>query len=392
MDSAIEHHTGTLILGDVIGFSLLCRDDQLLIVENIWEFVDQAHFLKGATVFFNGTGDGILIGIANYDATFDKTITFAKGWIQHMLDDSEPACNLRVAIHRGDFTTQPVSACGQGSLQMVGSACNEVARLVDYAGEGCVVVSEEAYKTWRLHEGEEFTAEVYPDPDEDPIRIYAKHNVPFDFRLYGALTENPSRVKLFGLVEEYLYGHLGEIEKTLIELVHEYDKTLGYEQLKPRVTIFSPHATANPTKLACTPYRYQRESIKETKSNTTYSFRNENGRTIEKPIGEAFVEYKSNFMGFSADPDSEEKAYLNEVAKYTGIAVSRIKKFGRKPRAIMAIPFGIYDKDDADPDGVVCIDLENNLESLSEQDIQSTMEYIATTFDEVLSYLWHIRT
>jgi hypothetical protein len=147
-----------------------------------------------------------------------------------------------------------------------------------------------------------------------------------------------------------------------------------------------------PRSLCVTEYRYHREPIWCRKPGTEYIV--DGSQQGEGPLAKAFVNGVDVLHKLSKDKET----YISEMA-LVGIDRTKVNKMNRRARAYLAFSFGLpYVQDpinhtqEHEPDGVVCIDLEDGLEDYHTDKLRIHALELQFYFNTTLSTLWRLRT
>jgi class 3 adenylate cyclase len=399
---------GFVLICDIVGFSLLEQPDQVRAVTRLWEFLESHPLLKprfdGA---INGTGDGALLTWSQRGQTtvsHAELLEFGENLLAYMRGTPQQT-QMRIGIHVGQFrTVEPSPRLG---VQLVGTGLNECARVSSLGDEGHIVVSEDFLRHWRKA-GNFPEANFYPRSG-DPIIAFVKHDEPLGVRVYlkgGHPPYLPEKLRKLLCIDSLIEETLSEIESAVVTALIQADSTLSagpvsteerrrFELLwSPRVSVFSPFRTREGARKLCpTQYRYHQDPLLKRKGVTEYAI---DGTRSEGPLAKAF-QY-DNVQVLHRLPPVDDDKYVVALAK-VGIDEAKIRKMSRPPRAFLCFPFGLkYGPDPVngayhqDPEGVVCIDLDDDLATYDEQRLEVTVRQLREFFNNTLSAFWRLRT
>lgn len=273
---------------------------------------------------------------------------------------------------------------------MIGRALNHAARIATVGDQSQVVVSETFY--------ESSDARGWSARFSEPIEVSVKHGRLATVRLYHGTSsaalfnrDVPRRVRFLQDIDNEIFSHLSSLTEILLDFHKEMN--IAPDVLKPRLTIFVPDDTRE--KLICTGYRYHWEREREKPGKTTYSIGT--GRA-EGPLGNAYCDRKPVVVRGLPDPKTDIDAYVNAwLTRPEGAHLARQHILGstgkdgwsRKPRAMIAIRFA---EPSSNNDGVLCIDTRHPLDTLTEDQVQSIFNLLATRLNKAqVAWLLRVR-
>lgn len=382
------HQNGFFIMSDLVDFSTLDERSQKQAVKRLWTYLgNHALTAKGKAVF-NGTGDGVIVAVHQKpdagDGIYRQVMDFACGWREHMLT-GERSFQMRIAVHMGPFYQVQTGVHG---LQMMGTALNRCARVVNMGDAGKITVSEPFYTQW-FDNDHTIGPQFQPQSGEKPLSALVKHGEQLKFRFYWPDRKEgeplPPRVAFSYLVTNALKQELDNIEKFFnSSLLEEPPPGLVKpEEIGARVSLWGVWTEDGKTILRSTDYRHHPKKRGLARSEFTYSLDGEG----EGPMGRAWHAHRPVVVLDLPSYELEQAAYEARLAQY-GLSTDKIQKFNHQSRAYFALPFGLAS--DAF-DGAICIDVEAPLTGLPESRANKIADDISLFFNLTISTLWRLR-
>ncbi|MBL8041245.1 MAG: hypothetical protein JNM04_07840 [Chthonomonas sp.] len=243
-----------VLLCDVVDYSRLDPMEQVQVVKLIWESVlrnDGALYnvhAKDATLW--GTGDGLYLTTTNTSIDSKLALCYlCKSMIKAVQITGR---NLRAGLHEGLVNRVPVR---RGKYQMSGPALNECARIIPYAADGQVVVSEEFARSIidsPRSDAQRIKYQLNPHPDKGAFRATVKHGVVMSVRFDSS--EDSHRVTNLSMCGQAIDLELFDIA----EWIRDHRLKMSGEELGLRITIFRPERNEH-GKVHCftgTPFRF----------------------------------------------------------------------------------------------------------------------------------------
>jgi hypothetical protein len=389
---------GLILAADISNFSALPSKHFRDVIAKLWSIPEEIGLFQDASI--SSLLDGLVA--ARGGIRHAQLLNLCETWINRLRVSTrkivQDGVNLRIAVHYGSYYVINKPAINQPKL-IVGAAPNECSRLVRVAGPGQVVVSEEFVKNWKADEDSELLRHLEPPHTREPIGIYLKPGQLSQFRFYKLnLNDSPQdTLQQIHAAEEALHKYLVDIEEELVDLLTDSDPSLDSKSIGARLTIFAVDRLG--LQLVPTQIRYQKhgnssvpaESVNGHRlhgNGTKYSI--EDKKKPQGPLGRAY---------YSFEPQAVNKlpSYANSPEKYVGkltrspwyIPRQMVHDFGHKAGAFIAVPFGLQTKL---PDGLLCIDTQNPLNSFSASQLEECGESIRRIYGLLLASLLRLRS
>ncbi len=384
--------SGIVVIADIVDFSLMTADSQLLAVMHLWSYVEGHALIAAHTteahphdVIWNSTGDGILVAFAcgTVVVSPDVVLRFVEGLVEHCREGT-PSTEIRVGVHRGAFR-RPHAL---GRYQVVGNAPNECARIAAIGDAGHVVCSEAFVQHW-AKESEGVWQRFVPHDPERPVEVFVKHDVAAQIRLYrvgGKAAKSPRRIARMDAVEQRLRNRLQEVEAEVVSGIRWcWPEAPGSAELSPRVSVLGPRREAKKRYLAPTSYRFHASGHALAKGTSRYWLQGKG----QGPPGRAFQSKEPQVLrglpSYEANPDE----YVAQLSGTWGLPRAMIVNgWQRHARSFVCIPVGLATNT---VDAVLCVDLLDPLEPVSDEDLNALALKIQRAHADVLAELWALR-
>jgi hypothetical protein len=403
-DRTTQMESGFLVVADIWDFSALPPAEMEPVIDAMWRIgIELGLISRNRAV---GLLDGLVLTVRSL--RYGDLVRQCESWIARLRqetihnDSRRPGAELRVAIHRGDYYVVE-------SRQLVlGSGPNECSRLVQVAGPGQIVLSEEFVNGWKRDIG--WTAghsemrELFPRPSKAPFGV----QLPFAptqsyFRYYKYGIDKPiffTPLHQIDQVERILHQIVRDIEDEFIDLIQDRSPRFTRSIIDARVSIYVfDRNRPEESRLVATDFRYPRQqttAARERRLNgrttTFYEFASKNGP--QGPIARAFVEKQPMTLAHLPAYRSSKKS-CRYVSLLSGepwnIPAATIHGFSRKARCFLAVPCWL-NKTAAFADAVVCIDTMHPLTTIPAEFLQECAQGFRLYFGTLISALIRLRS
>ncbi len=272
-------------------------------------------------------------------------------------------CELRIALHYGQFNILHVKFRKNDTVQLVGTGFNECARLISFADKLAIVVSEKLLHLWRDNEGPDVCSNF--SPPDGPFIAKVKHNKRMPLYWYADTQSHlPTKVDITQSIEYFIDRFVAvlheEIGPSLLSSGIPFDSA-SYD---PRISLFELREDEqSKTYLMCSKYRHG--SINRV-GTVKYSI--EDGG--KGPVGKAFVSGDPKCYTVSVKYEDNPRSYCEQLHYKTGLSFKEIELFQRKAQTFITIPFGFRKV----CDGVLCIDFASRFDDIDEDKFRIFVE------------------
>lgn len=382
MQDMAEKNPCLVMLCDVVDYSRLEPRDQIAVVKLIWDTV-----LREAGALYDndpkitamwGTGDGLYLTTTN--DSIDQKLALCYFCRQLIKAVQLTNRDLRAALHVGTVHRVPVS---KKRTEMSGPALNECARIVQYAADGQLVMSEEFIRSILdspRSDAVRFKLTLNPHPDRGAFRATVKHGVIMSIRFDS--TQDSHKVANLSMCGQAIDAELADI----VEWLCTDRLQMPVKDLGPRITIFRPDRNefGKVYSFTGTPYRYDPMLGSETPelSRSIYPVNPPQG------IAMAFVDRAPRHAAHLPDPRINPEQYFDEVESKWSVPKHVAIDWGRKARSFFAIPLFAYGARGEKPLAMICVDLEHPLDQLGDVELDELADELVMIASLRLGPLW----
>lgn len=373
-----------VMLCDVVDYSRMDPKDQVAAVALLWKtaLAEQGalYSIKPSDTVMWGTGDGLYL--ATVDTSLDRKLALwylCRLLIKALQIEGK---NLRAGLHQGRVNFVPVDDTKK-RFELSGPALNECARIVPYAADGQVVLSEEFARDIidsPRSDALRHRMQLHPHPSQDPFRASVKHGIVMSVRFDSH--EDSHRVKNLSMCGQALDVELQDI----IDWICDTRLNLSREALGVRITIFKSERNeyGKVDSFTGTPFRFDSLKVegKPDLSRTIYAVNPTQGIAI------SFVDRAPRYVSSLPDPTTETENYHEQVEQRWKVPKPVSKEWGKKARAFFAIPLFAYNAPDEKPIAMICIDFEHPLDHLSESELSDFANDLVEVARFRLGPLW----
>lgn len=382
------------MVADVQNFSDYSQSEEVRIVEAIWAELT-AHDIWSRSdsnnIHFNGTGDGLLVAVLGDAIEHECIIDCARCLTKRGLE-SDPAFTLRVSLHFGRADQVKIEPPNDGRsktrFEIIGKGANHCARLVRLATSEYVVVSEEFIVSWNA-EGH-LPPVIWPHPASAAQSVFVKGGYEAKFRFVSVSGGAPPRdlIPSTMVVPAVMAGRIWqELERIEQMIVAAFERSTAID-LSTRVSVFTKVRHRDRSEvLVSTRFRYHRNQIMCSPGTAEYSLMG-----IGVGIARAIRQKGPCFLSGLKDPASNLTEYQRRLEDEWDVTPDLISQWQRLPRTIIALPFGIAEFKDIEPEGCICIDLDSPLDYVAEDDLRGLSNALMEAANRTLAPLWRLRT
>jgi hypothetical protein len=383
-----------VIVADICDSSSFSGQGLQLGIETLWHSAESlgVYTPKGSDIG-NSLLDGMILSLERSDADAQEQLValcnrWMSEWTTSVGSKGLSGGKVRLAIHQGDIC----HISRNGGTFIVGPAANECSRLVRYAGQDQIILSEAFVASWIQRSGNKVSNRL-----NAPIEVHIKQGSLSRFRFLkrDEKSVQPSdQLAKIDLADK-------AIETALVRMVSEYldlvsstgDSKLSAKKIGARVSLFAPRMTdqvLEPTNYrlvwSSSKNRFQRSSEK---GKTEYPFQSTRGPV--GPLARAFLERKVFAVNDLPPFGSSPKRYKSILSQNWGVNDDLVDHFGVKARSFLAIPV-FLDSNGETADAVVCLDTIHPLDHLDGNALEEIGEYLRYQVGLSLAALWLLRS
>lgn len=391
----VVSRSGLVLLCDINGFSRLRKEQQVRIMNLLWQELGAVAAKVGKKWdHFFPLLDGCGL-IWNDVDVHDAVLEAARHLVGRVRAENGGFC-LRVGLHSGPFTFQKMK---KEATRYWGVGLNDAWRAANLGDAGSLLITDTFYLTARDNGLPRLALEVHPPEEERGLEIFPTQGHGGRFRIYrggGTYEAIPSRVEMRLAVRE-------KLRDDLIQIAFEFGKRLELHakvpigELKPRVTVWLPDLFV-PGHLSATTHRYRilgDESagefdveVAESKSGTIYS-------TVEPgegPPGMAWANGGATAVVANGLPDFEEnpEKYVRLLEAF-GLGRGKVETLGCKSQMIAACAFPMKSNKAGLPVGVLCLDTEHPLGNVPRDELERLAADLVSEWATILTLALNFR-
>lgn len=395
--------SGFVVVSDVFDFGGRDTNSQRNAMTTLWKchLEDDLFTDKHVQAIANPHGDGVSAAFPNMDPSRPtkaiEVLQFAGRLLKGMRKGS---FEIRVGIHVGVFSIIKVD---RGRPVALGPTANDCQRISAFGDSGHILCSE-AFVDMLQDEGADMK-DFDPPLHVPAFSIFKRKFAELDIRLFTGMDASalpPVRYEVATAVDQLLKRILvpGIQDLLLAGLAQIRKNSLTPEGLGARVSIFAPRREESRRYLYPSPFRehmFDRDSLRP--GRTRYAIDEKEQGLLGLAFSTGKPTVKKGLPDWRLGPQAQQ-GYITILGQF-GLTERVIRGWQRHSRAILCIPFGLFDlsadsgsdprKELREPDGVVCIDTDSPLDEYMDAELLEVLETIRTQMGRQLATLWRLR-